>query len=226
MLLSTEQLDALRQIDTPTICNAIEHFKVRGRIDGFMGMDVRCLLPSLGVMVGYAVTVTVDTTTPDLPQTEEGYAAWLRAMDASPKPAVLVMKDIGPNPRKSAHFGDVMGTIARRLGVIGVVTDGGLRDVLELERMGVHLYGAGIVPSHGNPRLIDAGKPVMIDGVAVVPGDLVHGDIHGVTVIPAAIAEQVAAAAAEVLSTEASLKDYVNGPDFSIEGLVKRKFAH
>ena len=68
VVLSADQLAALRALDTPTVCNAIESFKVRGRVEGFCGMDVRCLSPELGVMVGYAVTLTVDSTTPDAPQ--------------------------------------------------------------------------------------------------------------------------------------------------------------
>ena len=53
-LLTADQIEALRQIDTPTICNAIESFNVRGRVEGFCGMDSRCLSPQLGVMVGHA----------------------------------------------------------------------------------------------------------------------------------------------------------------------------
>jgi 4-hydroxy-4-methyl-2-oxoglutarate aldolase len=225
-MLTTQQLENLRRFDTPTICNAVESFRVRGRVDGFTGVDIRCILPSLGVMVGYAVTLTVDSTTPDAAQSEEGYAAWLNAMQASPKPGVLVFQDVGPQPRKSAHFGDVMGTIAQRLGMAGLVTDGGVRDVLELERMGFHLFASGIVPAHGSPRLLAAGQPVFIDGVCVQPGDLIHADAHGVTVIPAEVAEQVAAAAEQVLQVEADLKAFVNGPEFTVERLLRRRFSH
>jgi regulator of RNase E activity RraA len=91
-------------------------------------------------------------------------------MEAAPKPAVLVFQDVGPQPRKSAHLGEVMGTIARRLGVVGVVTDGGLRDILELKRLGFHCFGPGLVPSHGNPRLLEVNIPVTIDGTRIEPG--------------------------------------------------------
>ena len=55
--LSPELLETLRQIDTPTLANAIEAFKVRDRTEGYVGGDIRCLFPELGPMVGYAVTV-------------------------------------------------------------------------------------------------------------------------------------------------------------------------
>ncbi len=224
--LSTEQLKALKAIDTPTICNAIETFQVRGRVEGFMGMDIRCLLPELGTMLGYAITVTVDSTTPDISRSSDAWLAWLKAMEVSPKPGVLVLKDVGPEPRKSAHFGEVMGTIAKRLGVVGVVSDGGLRDISEVKRLGLHYFAAGLVPSHGNPRLIEVNVPVVINGVRIEPGDLLHGDINGVTIIPLSIADKVAEAAARVHEEEAQLMEYVNGPDFTVTGLFERKFTH
>lgn len=225
-LLNHEQLAALQAIDTPTICNAIETFEVRGRVEGFLGMDIHCLLPQLGTMVGYAITVTVDSTTPDVPRSEEAWLAWLKVMQASPKPSVLVLKDVGPEPQRSAHFGEVMGTVAKRLGVVGVVTDGGLRDILELERLGLHCFGPGLVPSHGNPRLLEVNVPVEIDGVRIRPGDLLHGDINGVTTIPLSIADRVVEAATQLREKEVKLMEYINGLDFTVEGLFERKFTH
>jgi len=224
--LTPEQLAALRAIDTPTICNAIETFRARGRVEGYLGMDIRCLLPSLGTMVGYAVTVTVDSTTPDVPSSAEVWLAWLEAMEASAKPSVLVLKDIGPQPRRSAHFGEVMGTTAKRLGVAGIVTDGGLRDILELERLGLHCFGQGLVPSHGNPRLVEVNVPVVIDGVSIEPGDLLHGDINGVTKIPLSIADRVAEATGGIRQAEATLMDYIKSAEFSVDGLFRRQFPH
>lgn len=224
--LSHEQIEALRAIDTPTICNAIEKFGVRSEVDGFMGMDIRCLTPDFGTMIGYAITVTVDSTTPSVRKSSAAWNAWLRAMESSPKPGVLVLKDIGPQPRKSAHLGEVMGTMAKRLGVVGVVTDGGLRDILELQRLGLHLFCAGVVPAHGNPRLIEVNVPVEVDGVLIRPGDLLHGDINGVVTIPLSVAAQVAAAAMRHREAETALLAYVNSPEFSVEGLVQRTATH
>ncbi|MGD9050016.1 MAG: RraA family protein [Anaerolineae bacterium] len=224
--LPPEVIDDLKAIDTPTICNAIEQFDVRGRIEGFFGMDIRCLLPELGSMVGYAITLTVDSTTPGIPRNDEVWHAWLKAMEESPKPSVLVMRDIGPQPRKSAHIGEVMGTIATRLGVVGIVTDGGIRDILELKELGFHCFAAGLVPSHGNPRLVEVNVAVQIDGVRIKPGDLLHGDANGVTIVPQSIAAQVADAAHQVRAREAEVLGYVKGPDFTVEGLFQRTVSH
>jgi hypothetical protein len=65
MQLTTEQLDELRAIDSPTIANAIEYFTVRPRVSGYCGSNVRCLTPDAGFMLGYAVTCKGDSTTED-----------------------------------------------------------------------------------------------------------------------------------------------------------------
>lgn len=224
--LTPQQVAALKAIDTPTVCNAIERLDARGPVEGFLGMDIRCLLPELGRMVGYAIPVTVDSTTPGPPQSSEAWHAWLTAMERAPKPSVLVLRDIGPTPRKSAHLGEVMGTMAKRLGVVGVVTDGGLRDILELKRLALQCFAPGTVPAHGNPRLIEVNIPVEIDGVHIEPGDLLHGDINGVTTVPLAIADRLAEVADQVRQEEAALIGYINGPDFSLEGLLQRTITH
>ena len=119
-----------------------------------------------------------------------------------------------------------MATIAARLGVVGVVTDGGLRDIVEVKQVGLQCFAKGLVPSHGNPRLIEVGVPVTIDGVRIEPGDLLHGDANGVTTIPREIAGRVALAAAEIRAEEAGLMAYIRSQDFKVEEYYKRRFTH
>jgi len=225
-ILSKEQLDALRAIDTPTICNAIERFGVRSHVTGFTGMDIRCLYPELGVTVGYAVTVTVDSTTPDAPPDDNSWIEWVRAMDRSPKPCFLVFEDVGLNPEKSAHMGEIMASLAKRLGCIGLLTNGGVRDILEVQALGFQYFAAGIVPSHGNPRLLQVNVPVTIDGLRIEPGDLLHGDLNGVVKIPDEISPQVAEMALQIRQEEAELLSYIHSPEFTVDGFIRRKFTH
>lgn len=224
--LSQNQITALRAIDTPTICNAVETFNVRGRLEGFLGMDIRCLFPDLGTMVGYALTVAVDSTTPDVKGDDAVWREWVVAMSQAPKPIVLVFQDFGPQPRKSAHVGEVMATLAQRLGVVGLVTDGGVRDMNEVHALGLHYFAAGIVPSHGNPRLLQVNVPVTLDGVRIEPGDLLHGDVNGVTTIPLSIADRVADAALRVRAQEGELLNYMKSDEFNLEGFFARRFKH
>jgi regulator of RNase E activity RraA len=119
-----------------------------------------------------------------------------------------------------------MATLARRLGVVGLVTDGGVRDINEVRALNFHYFAAGVVPSHGNHRLISVNQPVTMDGVRIEPGDLLHGDINGVTKIPLEIADRVAQAAQAVRDREADLLKYIKSPDFTVDGFIQRRAKH
>ncbi|MGH9372803.1 MAG: RraA family protein, partial [Vicinamibacterales bacterium] len=150
-LLTPEQLDALRRIDSPTVSNAIETFGVRRRVDGFAGWDLRCAFPELGPMLGYAVTCTAQSTI-EAARPDRGLLRLWAAVEAAPTPVVIVIKDIGPDRTRSCHMGEVMATTAKALGAVGCVSDGGLRDVDEVRALGGFQYFCpGFVVSHGNP---------------------------------------------------------------------------
>lgn len=226
--LTPEQLEELRQIDSPTISNAIERFKVRPRVQGFAGWDLRCAFPELGSMVGYAVTCTADSTT-EARADERGLLRLWAAIEAAPKPAVVVIKDIGPERSRSCHMGEVMATTAKALGAVGCVSDGGLRDVVEVRALGGFQYFCpGPVVSHGNPIICEVGIPVTLEGMAVAPGDLLHGDANGVLVIPDGIADRVAAEAQRVRAEEKEVLDFVRAPGLTVEKLrqFQQRFKH
>src|SRR5690606_26933118 len=175
-ILDPKLFATLQQIDSPTLSNAIDHLQVRSRIEGYAGMDLRCIFPELGTMMGYAVTCTADSTTPERENRGGIFRLW-EALEKSPKPAVLVMQTIGHDRNRSCHLGEVMAATARALGAIGCVTDGGLRDITEIKEMGgFQLFCPGFVVSHGNPVICDVGVDVEVSGLKVQMGDLLHGD--------------------------------------------------
>ena len=214
--LTPEQFDELRAIDSPTIANAIEYFEARPRVSGYCGSNVRCLTPDAGFMLGYAVTCKGDSTTEDKDRRE--HSELYRAIYAlQPLPAVVVIGDDG-DPSKlhlSCHAGEMMATTMKRVGAVGLVTNGGLRDIREINALGgFHYYGRGLVVAHGRPSIYDVGATVVIDGMEVHPGDLLHGDENGITVIPASIAPEVAAKAREHRDMEQERLKEILGPDF------------
>jgi regulator of RNase E activity RraA len=226
--LSPEQLDALRQIDSPTVSNAIEQFGVRPRVEGFAGWELRCAFPELGTMVGYAVTCTADTTTESRDDERGLFPLW-EAVEAAPKPVVVVIKDIGPERSRSCHMGEVMATTAKALGAVGCISDGGLRDVMEVRALGGFQYFCpGFVVSHGNPIICEVNVPVTLDRLAVQPLDLLHGDVNGVLVIPGGVADRVAEQAQRVRAAERSVLDFVRSPGLTVEKLRKfqERFRH
>ena len=224
--LTPGQLAVLAAIDSPTVANAIERFRVRRRIDGYADRDLRCAFPQLGTMVGYAVTCTADSTTEGRSDGAGLIGLWA-ALEAAPKPAVLVIKDVGPDPRKGCHMGEIMATIAKTLGAVGCVSDGGLRDVREVEALGGFQYFCpGFVVSHGQPVILDVDVPVAVHGLSIEPGTLLHGDVNGLLAVPEAIAGEVAAACDAVRAEERALLDLITAPGFTVEKLRQWTLTH
>lgn len=216
--LSDKQIHELKNIDTPTVSNAIEQFHLRSLNEGFMGMEIRCLFPELGVMVGHALTLTVDTTTIEK-QKELDLPEMLQAIKKIPKPVVLVIKTIGLRPTHSCVFGDLMAATAKEMGAVGLVTDGGVRDLKNIRKMGFHIFARGAVPSHGTFSIKEINVPVNISGVQIYPGDLIHGDENGVIKIPWDCVDELPKIAQELLRREKSIVDFVKSSNFTMEKL-------
>lgn len=215
--LTPEQMSALRRIDSPTIANAIETFEVRPRVNGYVGYDIRCIFPDLPPTVGYAVTCTVDSTTEG--RVGIGFQKLYEILEVAPKPAVVVMQDVGQDRQHSCHAGEVMSTTMKRLGAVGILTDGGLRDVREVGILGGFQYFcAGLVVSHGNPICVSVNTEVTISGMVVRPGDLLHGDVNGVVMIPDEVADHVADAAYATWAREEQTMRRINDPHYTVLG--------
>jgi len=212
--LTQKQLDDLRAIDSPTIANAIEPLNVRGRVQGYVGYDVRCLIAGLGTMLGYAVTCKGDSTT-EGKNTPRAHQELYASIVAAPGPAIVVIQDDGRDRIHSCHAGEMMATTMKRFGAIGLLTDGGIRDIVEVRALGgFHYYGAGLVVAHGNPLIYDVGATVTISGVTIHAGDLLHGDENGITVIPEDVAAQVVEEAIKVRNAEQKRLKEILSDDF------------
>jgi regulator of RNase E activity RraA len=221
-ILSAAELDRLRRYNTPTICNAIELFDVRPRHLGFLPHTIRCLLPSLGPIVGYAVTSRTRAAKPELTESRVDLLGdYLRYVDAMPGPKIAVGWDLDEPAGLGAQFGEVTATIHQKLGCVGHITSGCPRDLDEVEALGFALFGLNPCVSHAYVRLVDFGSPVMIGGVEIKSGDLLHADKHGVCLIPHEIAPRLADACVEVESQERPLLESCRSASFSLEDYIK-----
>jgi regulator of RNase E activity RraA len=219
--ISDETLAVLRGIDSPTIANAIETFEVRDRCDGFIGGAVECQFPDLGVMVGRAVTVTMSSV-PGKPASRDGYWRMWDAVDTADGPTVIAIQDVSGAPHRCAYAGEMMATLAQRLGAVGMVTDGALRDVDEVHAIGFHYFMRYPVVSHGNFEILSVGEPIELDGQRIENGDLLHGDRNGIVVIPDAVLDGLPAAVAGIREREQAQLAYMRGDAFSLADLKQR----
>ena len=208
--LDAAVLAALTRYDSPTICNAIETFDVRPRDEGYMSHEIQCRFPDLGVMVGYAATGTIRSRGRGAGDPEPLWTHLRRL----PAPRVVVLQDLDDPPGAGSFWGEVMGNTFTALGCTGTVTNGCVRDLKEVRELGFHFFSQSVGVSHAYVRLEEAGQPVTVGGLVVRPGDLLHGDRHGVTSIPREIAAEVPAAADRVIAGEQESHPLAARPGF------------
>jgi regulator of RNase E activity RraA len=217
--LDPSVLEALKSFDSPTLSNAIETFAIRPRDEGYMSMDIRCMFPELGPLVGYAATATIRARG----SVQGDQTALYQHVRDVPGPRVVVVQDLDEPPGSGSLWGEVNATIFGALGCAGCVTDGCVRDLKEARAMGFQFFARGPGVSHAYVRVETAGQPVTVGGLQISPGDLIHADQHGVLLIPRDVAAELPAAAERVISAEQSLLKWVRSSDFNADELIERR---
>ena len=207
---------ALQQIDTPSICNAIEGFNVRPKNQGFMLPEIKCVFTDFKPVVGYAVTAVISANQPEGRSVSR--EAWWDLMVSVPEPRFVVIHDID-NPPLGAYWGEVQSNIHKALGAVAVATDGTVRDLEEVRALGFQFFAKEISVSHAYVHLVEVGIPVTVGGLTVRNGDLLHGDKHGVTSIPLGIADRIPAMVKTIAEYERKTIDLCQSPGFSLEKL-------
>lgn len=222
-LLNAEQIEALRRYNTPTIANAIELFGVRPRHVGFLPHEIRCLLPDLGVMIGYAVTCRTKAAPVGSGEPASDLDGYYRYVASVPGPKVAVGQDLDEPAGLGAQFGEVNATIHQKLGCVGHITSGCPRDLDEVRALGFHLFGLNPCVSHAYIRVVDFGKPAVLGGVEIAPGTLIHADKHGVCLVPHEVAPRLAEACAEVERVERPLLEICRSGEFTLDEYLRRR---
>lgn len=217
--LSAVQLDALRKITSPSVANAVETFKVRPREEGNVSSEIRALFPELPPMVGYAVTALIRSERGPIEGHRASVFGWWDYVLSIPAPRVIVVHDLDDPRGQGAQWGEVQANIHKALGCVGVVTDGSVRDLEEVRGLGFQFCAAHVSVSHANVHMVDFGIPVKVGGLWVKPGDLIHGDQHGVVTIPHEVAAQIPEAIAKVEADERRIISVCQSSDFTAEKL-------
>lgn len=103
-----------------------------------------------------------------------------------------------------APWGGLLSTATHARGAAGCITDGLVRDILEIRALQLPVFHGGIGPldSKGRGQIQAIDVPVRCGGVRVAPGDLVFGDADGVVVVPQAVEAVVLKAAFDKIHGE------------------------
>jgi len=194
--LTPEHIQQLKAFDTCLIADAIESFGIRLRNEGFAKAGVRCLFKSFPPMVGYAATCKLRSADPPMVGTryEERTDLW-QHITSLPAPRVLVMQDIDDPPGTGAFIGKVHANILRALGCVGAVTNGTARELPEIEASGFQVFAGRLAISRAYIHIVEYGGPVEVGGLTIHPGDLIHGDRHGIISVPPELVPKLPAAA-------------------------------
>jgi regulator of RNase E activity RraA len=191
----------LKTVSTATLTSIL--FK-RGLRNQFI-QDVHPLNPNAGTMVGEAFTLRYIPAREDLnPMTvfRDPAHPQRKAVEDCPPGAVFVIDS--RKDARAASAGSILVTRLMVRGVAGVVTDGGFRDADEIGKLGIPTYHhRPAAPTNlTHHQALDINVPIGCGDAPVFPGDIIVGDGDGVVVLPAHLADEIAAEAVEMTAFE------------------------
>jgi regulator of RNase E activity RraA len=220
-------LEALREFDTPTICNALELVAPARRAIGFTRRPLIAAFPQLKPVVAFARTAIIRSREAHPRSREEATRvrlAYYEHIAAAPLPSIAVIQDIDvPDQGFGAFWGEVQSNVHKGLGCAGVITDGSVRDLDAMAPNFLVLAGS-IMPSHAHVHLVDFGGTVSVAGMIVSPNDVIHADRHGAVVIPVQAIKDLPAAVGLLARREKVIIDAAKTPGFSVARL-RQAFA-
>ena len=189
-----EIIDALKNFDTPSITNVVATYPSHPLCLGlynpwtenwYTDQTLRCMYPELERTVGYAVTCVFGLPDPNFSRLS--FLDVLEALDASPKPTVLVLQQKFPEELagKVGLAGGIMTSAMKSAGCLGVVSNGPSRDLDEIRPMNFQYLISGVTPGHGDMAVHAVNVPVSVAGMDVSPGEIIHMDENGACKFPA-----------------------------------------
>jgi regulator of RNase E activity RraA len=218
--LTKEEFQDLKVLDSCSVANAIERFKIQLRNEGFAEGGLVCRYPYMPPVLGYAMTLKVRSSSPPskgrafLESTE-----WWDALLAIPAPRVLVLQDMDRYPGAGALIGDMHACVLKTLDCVAAVTNGAVRDISRIEGLDFQMFSGAVSVSHAYSHIVSVGGPVQIGSLEISPGDLLHGDANGIVRIPRDLAARIPSTAAALRKKDETIINYCHSPEFTVEGL-------
>jgi regulator of RNase E activity RraA len=177
-------------------------------------------------MVGLACTATFRAAAAKPEKLEnQGLDLQLDILRALPGPGVVVFQDLDM-PWFGATGGEIRCRFYELGGADGIVTNGAIRDIDGIDDLEMPVYASAVTCSHGHHYVPDLDVPVMVGGMTIMPGDLVHGDRNGIVVVPHAVADAVANLALRISKLEADLLCILRSHDATVGDALKARDAY
>jgi 4-hydroxy-4-methyl-2-oxoglutarate aldolase len=214
------ELDALRDLSTCAVSDAIETFGVRLRNTGFADASIHCIFPDFPAMVGYAATARLRTEEPPIAgRSYHDRTDWWNSILQVPAPRIAVIEDMDKPPGIGAFLGDMHAAILMAVGCVGYVSNGAVRELPGVRKLGFQLFAGNVAVSHAYAHMFDFGSKIEIAGLQVRSGDLLQADRHGLLGIPTEIAGRIPAVAARLQAKEKKVIEICRSEKFSVESL-------
>ena len=220
-IISEELLALLRQVDTPTVCNAIEVAQGKRGFNCFTRGTMQHSRPGDPAIVGFARTAKISGLAAPTEPSDVIRARrmdYFRSMAGGNGPTVAVVEDVDFPNCIAGWWGEVHVAVHKGLGMSGAVTNGVVRD-LDVMDEGFPVLAGSVGPSHGFVHVLKIGDPVEVMNMSVCQGDLIHADRHGALVIPTDVVSLLKNAIEKVIDSEAIVLIPAREPGFNIEKL-------
>ncbi|KAK6362968.1 hypothetical protein TWF730_000416 [Orbilia blumenaviensis] len=184
MPLDNAKLEALAAYNACDISDALLKLKVPGA--GFLA-DITLRTPP-------STTQTKDQTRPIIapahtvlfaPKSSPTPSIQSHFADLTPPNTITIISQ--PPSQRNAVLGGLVAARIQKLGSVAIVVDGRIRDITELRSLGLGVWakGTSTVGAGGESKCVEVGGEVVVEGVKVLPGDIIFADpTNGVVSIP------------------------------------------
>jgi len=188
-------IERLRKLDTCAVSDALDQLGLVGSVLGLRPVSIPRRI------AGRSVTVQLAKANGEVPHRHLCTAA----VDASGPDDVIVVAHEGRVD--VAGWGGILSLGAVIREIEGVIIDGACRDVDESAELALPIYARAAVPITARGRILEKSwnQPINVDGIPVVPGDLVLADGSGVVFLPAVHADAIIKAAEGIAYREAAM---------------------